>query len=384
MYNRNRRDGFTLIEILVVIAIIGILAGMLFPVFAKAREKSRQTACMNNQRQLATNIMMYTQDYDETCPPASSVWQTINVPNTLLICPTKGGTTNTYVYNNSLSGQALGSFTTSFCDFLCTADGQHAATTGVTPTYDNVAYTASDCDTRHTGQFVASYLDGHVASTNNFGAAGPLVWLQAGSGVVVHGANVLTSWQCYGSSVIFSGASNTCTYVGNGPKGLPTVRLSPPAALAVTSGISGNVTFSGYTEFIVFATIGRTTARLDLFKTFTTTGYRHLSLYPAGQLWTMWSPGGSLGTPLTYNDDNLHIGALNASSNGTSFYVDGNLAVTNQNLVPSTVTLSTSPFNFGGDAAGTAYCSEVMFYPNSLNSGDMALTTKYLRDKYGI
>jgi prepilin-type N-terminal cleavage/methylation domain-containing protein/prepilin-type processing-associated H-X9-DG protein len=59
-----RRRGFTLIELLVVIAIIAILAAILFPVFAKARAKARQTSCLSNQRQIATAILSYTQDYD--------------------------------------------------------------------------------------------------------------------------------------------------------------------------------------------------------------------------------------------------------------------------------------------------------------------------------
>src|SRR5579862_3576887 len=69
MHPQNRR-GFTLIELLVVIAIIAILAAILFPVFAQAREKARQTTCVNNNKQWTTAAMMYVQDYDETFPPA--------------------------------------------------------------------------------------------------------------------------------------------------------------------------------------------------------------------------------------------------------------------------------------------------------------------------
>jgi len=62
------RRGFTLIELLVVIAIIAILAAILFPVFAKAREKARQSSCLSNVKQLCTGIMMYSQDYDGRYP----------------------------------------------------------------------------------------------------------------------------------------------------------------------------------------------------------------------------------------------------------------------------------------------------------------------------
>src|SRR4026209_2705707 len=71
------RQVFTLIELLVVIAIIAILAAILFPVFAKAREKARQAACMSNFKQIGTATLMYVQDYDGyypvryggACPP---------------------------------------------------------------------------------------------------------------------------------------------------------------------------------------------------------------------------------------------------------------------------------------------------------------------------
>jgi prepilin-type N-terminal cleavage/methylation domain-containing protein/prepilin-type processing-associated H-X9-DG protein len=64
----SKRGGFTLIELLVVIAIIAILAAILFPVFAKAREKARQISCLSNLKQLGLGIMQYTQDYSETMP----------------------------------------------------------------------------------------------------------------------------------------------------------------------------------------------------------------------------------------------------------------------------------------------------------------------------
>ena len=64
-----KRTGFTLIELLVVIAIIAILAAILFPVFAKAREKARQSSCSSNAKQLMLGVLMYAQDYDEILTP---------------------------------------------------------------------------------------------------------------------------------------------------------------------------------------------------------------------------------------------------------------------------------------------------------------------------
>jgi len=67
-----RKQGFTLIELLVVIAIIAILAAILFPVFARAREKARQSACLSNCKQLGLAVMQYVQDYDGCYPDAAS------------------------------------------------------------------------------------------------------------------------------------------------------------------------------------------------------------------------------------------------------------------------------------------------------------------------
>jgi prepilin-type N-terminal cleavage/methylation domain-containing protein/prepilin-type processing-associated H-X9-DG protein len=108
------RRGFTLIELLVVIAIIAILAAILFPVFARAREKARQTACLNNVKQISLAILMYAQDYDETLPwaynvpdplPRSGLIQLINPyvqSSQVHDCPSSNlKSTNSYLGNRS-------------------------------------------------------------------------------------------------------------------------------------------------------------------------------------------------------------------------------------------------------------------------------------------
>ncbi|MCC7494190.1 MAG: DUF1559 domain-containing protein [Fimbriimonadaceae bacterium] len=89
MTHARGRRAFTLIELLVVIAIIAILAAILFPVFAKAREKARQSSCSSNLKQLGIAVMQYVQDYDEMYPrtwygpaayPGSQNWNTVIAP----------------------------------------------------------------------------------------------------------------------------------------------------------------------------------------------------------------------------------------------------------------------------------------------------------------
>jgi type II secretory pathway pseudopilin PulG len=57
--------------LLVVIAIIGILAGLLLPALARSRDRAKETVCLSNARQLAMAVMMYVEDYDGTFPPSA-------------------------------------------------------------------------------------------------------------------------------------------------------------------------------------------------------------------------------------------------------------------------------------------------------------------------
>lgn len=87
------KRGFTLIELLVVIAIIAILAAILFPVFAKAREKARQSSCLSNVKQMMLGVLSYAQDYDERLP-----YQWLNIPNPSHIVIGQTVATNYYTF----------------------------------------------------------------------------------------------------------------------------------------------------------------------------------------------------------------------------------------------------------------------------------------------
>ena len=116
---KNRTfNGFTLIELLVVIAIIAILSAILFPVFATAREKARQTGCLSNLKQIGLAFNQYVQDYDE---------MSLNV-----------------IYNNGspwtqfTPGQLLNPYLKSSAVWRCPSDTNNQ--TGVDAGFDNPSY----------------------------------------------------------------------------------------------------------------------------------------------------------------------------------------------------------------------------------------------------
>ena len=215
--------GFTLIELLVVVAIIAVLAAILFPVFAKAREKARQTNCMNNQRQLATSILIYVQDHDELLPLSGSVWSDINALPAILICPTAGKKLPiAYKYDGVIAGHSIG-------DATYIADP--------TKTYFTV-----DCDSaghaafRHSDQFVVSYADGHVALTNSL-TVGPC----PDSPLASFTFNSVQSTNQIGSDYATNTAFLLTMYDGNGN---PANRLG--ASGTGVSGLPGDNCFNNY------------------------------------------------------------------------------------------------------------------------------------------
>jgi len=62
----NRKSGFTLVEIMIVVAIIGLLAAIAIPNFIRARTKSQQNACINNLRQIDGAIQQWALETKQT------------------------------------------------------------------------------------------------------------------------------------------------------------------------------------------------------------------------------------------------------------------------------------------------------------------------------
>ena len=78
---RSVKSAFTLVELLVVVAIIALLTAILLPVFFSVRGKARQTVCVSNLRQIGLAISLYSQDYDDYYPWANDPSDTNTSPN---------------------------------------------------------------------------------------------------------------------------------------------------------------------------------------------------------------------------------------------------------------------------------------------------------------
>jgi len=147
------KRGFTLVEVLCVIAIIAVLAMILFPVFAHAREKARQTACLNNQKQVALAFTIWAQDHDESFPGGENWAAALTLPpKSSLICLTQGRARaggNSYGYNTYVADSTLGEFDQPQTTVL---------TTDCVPSNaERLLRTGADYDARHNG--IVSYIN---------------------------------------------------------------------------------------------------------------------------------------------------------------------------------------------------------------------------------
>ncbi|MHB9022950.1 MAG: type II secretion system protein [Armatimonadota bacterium] len=162
----RRNTGFTQIELLIVLAIIVILALILFPVFSRARENARQSSCVANVRQIISAISMYAQDHDETLlgDPVRQSWSsqlsTYNEP-TVYDCPTKGGFADTrypnYGFNAAMFGVAIGNIVEPDSAVMVTDLNMTIVRTNYA-----ILDPDRDIDPRHSHGVTVGFADGHV------------------------------------------------------------------------------------------------------------------------------------------------------------------------------------------------------------------------------
>jgi prepilin-type N-terminal cleavage/methylation domain-containing protein/prepilin-type processing-associated H-X9-DG protein len=206
----KKNEGFTLIEVLIVIAIISILAAILFPVFARARENARRASCQSNLKQIALGVIQYTQDYDERLPSIEMgagtnggttsdwiLWSDAISPYLksaqIFHCPsatnanTPGGTLPSVVQGRLAYGAASGLSLDSNVGCLC-AFTQYVSCASTLASFTNSSETILLGDRSDTTGTYASYLDpgrpDNFPGTQHFGggniafADGHVKWMR--------------------------------------------------------------------------------------------------------------------------------------------------------------------------------------------------------------
>ena len=91
MKNMNRKSGFTLVEIMIVVIIIGLLALIAVPQLARNRDAAQRSACQNNLRQINGNTQQYMLENNTTAVPSSAATATMFQTGAFPTCP-GGGT----------------------------------------------------------------------------------------------------------------------------------------------------------------------------------------------------------------------------------------------------------------------------------------------------
>lgn len=148
--------------LLAFVVIAAILAAIMFPVFAQAREKARQASCLSNTKQIAMGLMMYTQQYDERLPSAGK-WGESLYPfiknNQVYVCPSDTGSVSSYAFNSVLDQKDM-------ADILRPADQPafHESSLGARNATDQLQSFKPRHRSAGTPMGAIGYADGHVKS----------------------------------------------------------------------------------------------------------------------------------------------------------------------------------------------------------------------------
>lgn len=177
-----KKNGFSLIELLVCIVVISVLAAILYASTAKSRERAYGVACTNNMRQISVSIQMYISDHDDNFPSLDA-WEHWNESKYFknLTCPSVSNSskqTNTqsirgipgYAYNAYLGGKEINDKNVSVKEseinfpsttaLLCEEEVQIPFSTGPSDHSgpgDNDVYFS-----RHSNGSNFAFVDGHV------------------------------------------------------------------------------------------------------------------------------------------------------------------------------------------------------------------------------
>ena len=112
----DKEHHFTLIELLLVIAIIAVLAGILLPVLTQVRERARSISCLSNVRQLTAGIFLYLSDNNEWFMPNGKWPNNTNAPGyALMISP--------YTANRQLSTSDMNKYKLAWCPTMLSRQG---------------------------------------------------------------------------------------------------------------------------------------------------------------------------------------------------------------------------------------------------------------------
>ena len=133
---KRRRGGFTLIELMIVIAIIAILAAILVPNFIRARAQGQLTACKSNLKNIGTAMEMYSTDWSGKYPTSAGLAGLApNYLKTIPECPAAGSSTYTALFSGALNTAGYQDYYYISCN-----GGNHTAVSvsGNYPAYDGI------------------------------------------------------------------------------------------------------------------------------------------------------------------------------------------------------------------------------------------------------